>query len=70
MRNSDNEEAIVHYTKGLNLGRDNGRLRRSMGAAYLNIGDIKNAVQNWQVALEFNPYDRESRRLLEKYSQK
>ncbi|MHB8809870.1 MAG: tetratricopeptide repeat protein, partial [Desulfobulbaceae bacterium] len=70
MQRRDAGKAIPHFEKTLQLGRDNFMVRRGLGDAYLMRGEIDNALLHWRSALAFNPYDQETRTLVEKYARK
>ncbi|GAB4343545.1 MAG: hypothetical protein Kow0089_19390 [Desulfobulbaceae bacterium] len=57
-------DAISLYSRSIELGGDNGDLRRNLGTAYERAGDLQRAAQNWKAALAFNPYDRQAREKL------
>lgn len=67
LQKGDIEKAVAYYERTLELGRDNYTLRRELAEAYLRSGDHESAVRNWLGALKFNPYDRETMALVEKY---
>jgi tetratricopeptide (TPR) repeat protein len=70
MRRGKFQQAVKYYNDSLRLGQDSVWLRKSLAHAYLSLGDNENAVRNWKIALKYNPFDQETRTLVEKYSAK
>jgi tetratricopeptide (TPR) repeat protein len=62
------QKAVDFYNDSLRLGQDSVWLRKSLAKAHLSLGDTENAVRNWKKALQFNPFDQETKALVEKYS--
>lgn len=59
------DEAIGNYRQALALGYDHALLRRKLGGAYRALGRTEEAAEQLRIALELDPLDEKTRRLLQ-----